>query len=149
MTTTTIFRLTTFRCAAWALIGTLALTVGATRADDTAAPAQAMPERCLQLHLIRNTKVVDDHTVLFYLNNNDVYKNVLPHKCGGLRVDETFLYKSSIDQLCSVDVITPLMSTGGTYMRSASCGLGKFEQIDNATAKQLISDEKAARVTKK
>lgn len=127
-----------------ALAVALVVPAIAVQADD--APAAAgKTERCLLLNRIRHTKVVDEKTVLFYLSNNDVYRNDLPHPCGQLRSDEGFLYKSSINQLCSVDTITPLVRAGGGYMATASCGLGKFTAIDKAGAEKLLSDAKAAR----
>ncbi|MDB6063465.1 MAG: hypothetical protein JWM78_3568 [Verrucomicrobiaceae bacterium] len=133
------------RTAAVALLGALAFNSVAGYADDAAPAPVAKTEKCLMLNRIRQTRVVDDNTVLFYLTQNQIYKNVMPHKCSGLGMDQTFLYKSSINQLCSVDTITPLISTGGAYMPTTNCGLGNFELIDKATAETLLKDAKAAR----
>lgn len=127
------------------LLALMATSLSLTARAEDAPTAEAKTESCLQLHRIRTTKVVDDSTVLFYLSSNEVYKNVLPRKCSALRPNEGFLYKSSINQLCSVDTITPLVSAGGGYMTTTSCGLGTFTRIDKETAQALISDAKAAR----
>ncbi len=129
---------------ALALTAALASSVSVANAEDSTAPAAspAKTEKCLLINLIRQTRVIDDKTVLFYYSHNDIYKNALPHKCSGLGIDKAFAYKSSINQLCSVDTITPLVSSGGAYMEYSSCGLGSFERIDKATAEKLISDAK-------
>ncbi len=150
MTIASMFCATSRHSAALALAAALALGAGTAGADDasgaaTPAAAPAKTEKCLLLNRIRHTRVVDQQTVLFYLSGNEIYKNALPHKCGALRPNEAFLYKSSINQICSVDTITPLMSTGGGYMASTSCGLGSFELIDKDAAEKLLADAKAAR----
>lgn len=90
------------------------------------------PENCIQLHNIRETRVRSDRVIDFYMNGNRVYRNQLPHSCPQLGFEERFLYKTSLSQLCSVDIITVLTGSGPGLMQGASCGLGKFQPVSGA-----------------
>jgi len=85
---------------------------------------------CIPLHSIRNTRVRDDRTIDFYMDGRKVYRNTLPNSCPQLGFEEKFSYKTSLSQLCSVDIITVLHSP--PLMSGASCGLGKFQPISGA-----------------
>lgn len=95
-----------------------------------AATAVGEPVNCIWLNNIRSTKVHDDHTIDFEMNGRKIYRNTLPHSCPGLGFEEAFSYKTSISQLCNVDIITVLRPTGGQLDSGASCGLGKFQPIE-------------------
>ncbi len=110
----------------------LALAAGPVLAEETAPVdpkdrAQSkMPEgaeRCISLHAIRNTRVIDGSTIVFEMGGNKVLVNRLPRKCPGLAFEKRFAYRTSLSQLCNTDVITVITSIG----RGASCGLGFFE----------------------
>jgi hypothetical protein len=88
---------------------------------------------CLQLQDIRSTRVVDDQTIDFITRSGDVYRNRLPSSCPQLGFERTFTYATSINQLCSVDIITVLV-VGQPTMRGASCGLGPFTPIARDSA---------------
>lgn len=122
------------------------LASAGANADDAAAAATSAKapktENCLPVNRIRHTKVVDDQTVLFYMPQNQIYKNVLPNKCNLLGSYKAIYYKPTGNQLCSVDAIGPLI-TDQPSMSRATCGLGTFELIDKATAEKLLSDAKA------
>jgi hypothetical protein len=85
---------------------------------------------CVQISSIRETRVRDDSTIDFYMLGNTVYRNKLPNSCPQLGFEERFGYETSINQLCSVDIIHVL--TSSPPMRGASCGLGKFQPITGA-----------------
>lgn len=121
--------------------GVLLSLAGPLRADDTAAAEKA--ERCIPIRSIKQTKVLDDQSVLFYTNGNKNYLNRLPHSCGGLQMADSFMYRTSQSQLCSVDIITVLNRMGSNFMPGPSCGLGLFEEIDKAQLEALT--EKPAR----
>lgn len=116
----------------------------APNANDAPAPAAAnnKTENCLLVNRIRKTKVVDSQTVLFYLAQNEIYKNVLPQKCTLLYRDDGIIFKPTGNQLCSVDTIGPIVTDAPTTSITR-CGLGTFELIDKPTADKLISDAKA------
>jgi hypothetical protein len=112
-----------------ALAAALLLTTATVQADD--APAAVDGEKkCIALQRIRNTKVIDNQHIRFELLGGKYYMNELPSKCPGLRKDKPFMYKTSLSQLCDLDIITVLEQTGGGYMQGASCGLGKFVPHD-------------------
>jgi len=97
---------------------------------------------CIQLTQIRETKAIDDQNILVFAGPNRVFKNHLPNKCNGLIHADSYMYKTSQSQLCSLDVITALNRFGGDFSKGSSCGLGKFELIDQKTADDLLSAKK-------
>jgi hypothetical protein len=109
----------------------------------TAAPALSKPAPdpyvpvgkpvdCINRNMIQSTNVRDDHTIDFIVSGNKVYRNILPNNCPSLASERRFLYKTSISQLCSVDIITVLYSAAD-LSRGASCGLGKFQPMSKIT----------------
>jgi len=98
-------------------------------------------EKCVSLARIDRTRVVDERTILFYMRGGDIYLNRLPHRCIGLRRGKTFMYKTSLNRLCNVDIITVLDDIGFGFSRGASCGLGSFQPIREDVAKMLLSRE--------
>lgn len=88
------------------------------------------PESCITRSNIRSTDVIDDQTIDFKMRNGDIYRNSLPHRCSGLGFEESFSYKTSTNQLCSVDIIHVLSQTGGRLDTRGACGLGKFQKIE-------------------
>lgn len=94
-------------------------------------------ERCVSLHRIDRTEVIDDHNVLFYMRGGTIYRNQLPHRCPGLRYEKTFMYRTSLSQLCDLDVITVLYSHGFGFTPGSSCGLGRFYPITKDEIKAL------------
>ena len=116
-----------------------ALTIGLV---SVVAPAIArtMPDRlvpagkpvsCVYIPSIQNTEVRDDRTIDFIMNGNKVYRNTLPNSCPSLGFERRFMYKTSLSQLCSVDIITVLYNSPN-LSRGASCGLGKFQPMVKA-----------------
>ncbi|MEV5031587.1 hypothetical protein MRBLMC3_000768 [Sphingobium sp. LMC3-1-1.1] len=100
----------------------------ARKAPDNLVPAGKAVD-CVQLTAIRSTEVRDDRTIDFIMNGNKVYRNTLPMSCPSLGSEKRFMYKTSLSQLCSVDIITVLYQTGG-LQRGPSCGLGKFQPME-------------------
>lgn len=102
-------------------------------------------KRCVSLARIDNTHVLDDRNILFYMRGKKVYINKLPHKCHGLRRADSFMYKTSLSQLCDLDIITVLDNIGFGFSRGPSCGLGSFYPIDRERAKELRGQKKPGR----
>jgi hypothetical protein len=98
-------------------------------------------ERCISLNRIDRTHVLDDQQILFYMRGKDVYLNRLPRRCGGLSTHKRFTYRTSMSQLCNLDMITVLTSAGGGMMRGATCGLGHFYPITEDEADALRNPE--------
>ena len=86
------------------------------------------PVSCVGLRQIRNTRVYGDQVIDFHMAGGKVYRNTLPYSCPRLGFEERFLYKTSISQLCSVDIITVLQSPD--LSQGASCGLGRFQPVE-------------------
>ncbi|MEZ5710423.1 MAG: hypothetical protein R3E02_13650 [Blastomonas sp.] len=86
------------------------------------------PVNCITTNRIRTTRVHDDKTIDFEMAGGKIYRNTLPNKCSGLGFEEAFSYKTSIGQLCSVDIIT-VLRTGAGGFAGPSCGLGEFQEV--------------------
>lgn len=89
------------------------------------------PVDCIHIPAIQNSDVRDDRTIDFIMNGNKVYRNTLPNSCPSLGFERRFMYKTSLSQLCSVDIITVLFNSPN-LMQGASCGLGKFQPMTKA-----------------
>lgn len=83
-------------------------------------------KRCITLNRIQSTRVLDGQTIFFKMRGRKHYVNRMDRNCPQLDREERFMYKTSIGQLCSIDIITVLDSFGRSW---ASCGLGKFEEV--------------------
>lgn len=97
---------------------------------------------CLDIINIRETKVLDDQTILFETYGGRVYINRLPATCFDLFNAGAFAYETSISRLCGQDfikVIEPDSSQGNV------CGLGKFYHLKGVRriheALKLLIDE--------
>jgi hypothetical protein len=112
-------------------IAAFILVAGTATARDRNAVPEATPVgdavSCVNLRSIQSTQVHGDSTIDFHMGGGKVYRNTLPNSCPSLGFEERFLYKTSLSQLCSVDIITVLQSPG--LSRGASCGLGKFQPV--------------------
>jgi hypothetical protein len=93
--------------------------------------------RCVSLRAIDKTDILDDGNILFYMRGGEVYVNHLPHGCPGLKLADTFMYRTPIDSICSVDIITVLERLGVSLRPGASCGLGLFYPIDKTLAREM------------
>ena len=110
-----------------ALISAAPALAKASEPAPAAVPTGA-PVNCIRTSSIRSTNVVDDQTIDFVMNGRQTFRNTLPNKCPQLGFERSFGYSTSVNQLCSVDIITVLVQGGGIN-RGASCGLGKFVPI--------------------
>lgn len=98
-------------------------------------------ERCINIRRIRNTTIVDDKNILFYMSGSQVYHNILPRTCTGLSREGRFSYKTSASQLCDLDNINVLMSGARGMTPGRSCGLGRFHPISPEQADALRNPE--------
>lgn len=94
--------------------------------------AQGDPVDCLSLSSIRSTRVRDDKTIDFEVGGRKIYRNTLPHACPSLGFEQRYMFKTSLNQICSVDTITVLHSFGAGLSQGASCGLGSFQPMVKA-----------------
>lgn len=100
---------------------------------DPYVPTGAKAMDCIPLTSIRSTNVRDDRTIDFIMNGNKIYRNTLPNSCPSLGFEKRFSYRTSLSQLCSVDIITVLWNNGPGLQPGASCGLGKFQPMKKAS----------------
>jgi len=115
------------------LSGGGAVAISSKKAPE---PVRAVgePENCVTISQIRSTKVIDNSTIDFRMTGGKTYRNTLPQSCPGLKFEDRFSYRTSISQLCSVDVIRVLQNQGGKLSEGAGCGLGKFQLVEKVTA---------------
>jgi hypothetical protein len=92
------------------------------------------PKNCVTISQIRSTKVIDNRNIDFRMAGGKTYRNTLSQSCPGLKFEERFSYKTSLNQLCSVDIVRVLHSQGGQLSEGAGCGLGKFQMVEKVAA---------------
>lgn len=84
--------------------------------EPTTENSQAAKEvRCIQVNRIRYSKVVDNKTIVLFMNGGPDYQMNLVRRCPGLKMQKTWLHDArSTNYLCDVDTIkVPLFSSGG------------------------------------
>ncbi|QFT75918.1 hypothetical protein [Erythrobacter sp. THAF29] len=120
--------------AAIAALPSCAPVEGAGQADAALAgpPVKVVGEAqtCINRNQIRNSRVRSDQVIDFEMRGGKVYRSTLPNRCPRLGFEEAFTYKTSINQLCSTDIIYVLEDIGGEIRRGAGCGLGKFVPVE-------------------
>ncbi|MFN3944178.1 MAG: hypothetical protein ACK4K7_04540 [Allosphingosinicella sp.] len=95
------------------------------RALAEARPTGA-PVGCVPLAQIRRTEVRDDRTIDFFLQGGRVLRSTLPGSCAGLGFERSFSYRTTLDRLCSADLIRVNHPQGP----GATCALGPFQPVD-------------------
>jgi hypothetical protein len=123
------------------VVALAALTGGATAglsAKKEPAPVRAVgePVNCVSLTQIRSTNIIDNSTIDFKMAGGKTYRNSLPHSCPGLKSEDRFSYRTSLSQLCNVDIIRVLNNYGGRLEEGAGCGLGKFQPVEKISSAQ-------------
>ncbi|MEH3107093.1 MAG: hypothetical protein PGN09_07365 [Sphingomonas fennica] len=116
-----------------ALLLAPAVATAAPRPVPAATP-NGKAERCVPLSQIRESRVRSDQVIDFYLRDGRILRNTLPNSCPQLGFEQRFAYGTSLNQLCSVDIITVLQVPGA--VRGASCGLGEFQPVAITDPKQ-------------
>jgi hypothetical protein len=114
------------------LVAGCAVTDRDTSARDAEIFAEARPVgepvNCIGASRIQHTSVRSDSVIDFHMRGRDVYRNTLPQACPGLKLNDSFTYRVTGSQLCSIDLITVNYSGGG--VPGPTCGLGKFQPIE-------------------
>ncbi len=114
--------------------------------DESLDLVSGPPEQCISLIRIDHTDVIDNQNILFYMKGKDIYRNHLPYPCSGLGgINDGFMYRTSLNQLCNVDIITVLDNLGFGFSPRNSCGLGLFYPITKDDVARLKERAKAAR----
>jgi Family of unknown function (DUF6491) len=112
------------------------LTLGAMGEVDRSYKEKALEgytrtgtrEACVPLSNIKSTKILDDSSILFYMNNGTAYLNELPDRCGPLNRYRSITYTTSLSKLCNTDVID-VIDAGSPVPKLGTCGLGQFELL--------------------
>jgi hypothetical protein len=115
------------------LASLLALLHPGTLLADEEEEKQEKPENavsCVNTSRIRNTTIVDDSSILFYMRGKTVYLNVLRRQCRGLAREGRFSYRS-------------LYGTAGGMREGASCGLGYFQEVTEEDLELILEREPA------
>jgi hypothetical protein len=104
-----------------------------TQAALDAAPAATVKgpgQNCINRDQVRNTVVRSDRVIDFEMNGSKVFRSTLPSRCPGLEWDRAITYETSINQLCTQQIVYALQTTGGTLRRGAGCSLGEFVPVE-------------------
>lgn len=92
------------------------------------------PKSCVNIAQIRSTEVVDNSNIDFRMTGGKTYRNALPQSCPSLKFEDRFSYRTSLSQLCSVDIIHVLHNQGGQLTEGVGCGLGKFQLVEKVNS---------------
>lgn len=108
----------------------LGLPAYAATDTDPAAHDDGAGIHCLSLIRIRDSDVLDNQHIVFHTIGGKSFVNKLPRRCPGLSRNTPYMYRTSLNQLCDLDIITVLGVFGFGLTPQASCGLGLFHPID-------------------
>lgn len=93
---------------------------------DTEGPLPEGVLNCVSLRQVQRIDIMDQQHILFYLRGGEIYTNHLLGKCPGLRRNDTIMYRTTLNQVCRLDMFTILRNVGGGFMPGATCTLGSF-----------------------
>ncbi len=96
---------------------------------------------CIRVNRIRNTKVVDDLRILFYMRGKSDYLNILPRRCRGLSREGRFSYRVSANTLCQLDSIRLLYDGAMGLEEGISCRLGFFHGVTEEDIEMILDQE--------
>ena len=124
-------------CAAVATVVVMACTPLTTAQEDDFYTTEDSPH-CIARSRIDRTEIIDDQHIAFYMKGRDqVFLNTLRRPCPGLQRDDTLMYRTSTNQLCSVDIITVLDDFGFGFSPGVSCALGSFQPTNKEYLEEL------------
>ena len=90
--------------------------------------AYALQDRCLATARYRRIEIVGDMALAFHGRGDDVWLNVLPRRCPGLRPNMVLVLEQSSLRICARDRFRGVAS-GNFEMRTSTCTLGSFERM--------------------
>lgn len=91
--------------------------MSAAQAQDTAPP---VAPKCLRTFDIRNTTTPNDKTIIFHMNNGNVWRNDLRGTCSGLTFNGFIYDVTPPNEICGNQQIIRVLRT------HAVCALGPF-----------------------
>jgi hypothetical protein len=98
-------------------------------------------EMCLETVRIKDTRILDDQTILFGMRDNTFYINRLVVPSPGLRIAGGFSYETSIAKLCKQDIIkvvSPSSAPSNTALLGEFIKFNETGTIDKV--EKLLSD---------
>ncbi|MFO6448085.1 hypothetical protein ACLBKU_13195 [Erythrobacter sp. NE805] len=104
-----------------------------SQAEIAKAPAARVlgaSESCINRSQVRNTVVRSDQVIDFEMQGGKVYRNTLQSRCPSLGIERAITYETSIDQLCTPQIVYVLQTIGGNLQRGAGCSLGAFVPVE-------------------
>ncbi len=117
------------------LAASCAPTDPAARAEADAARVPAVTvlgegQTCIMRDQVRASVVRSGSVIDFEMTSGKVYRNTLKSRCPGLDWDRAITYETSINQLCSPQIVYSLTNIGGVPQRGAACSLGPFVPVE-------------------
>lgn len=111
----------------------------AAAGDAKADAFDRTPTDCITPSNIRETVVIDDSTILFYMRGGRkvAYRSALSHSCPNLGRENRFSYKLTMNRLCNSDLITVLEQYGAGLRDGFTCRLGSFYPLPYEEAELL------------
>lgn len=100
-----------------------ALLCADVRAESQTEKYLGEREMCLEGIRIKESRVLDDQTILFEMRDGAIYICRLPAPCPGLWISGGFSYETSNTKLCKQEIIQ-VVETGSAP--SSTCGMGEF-----------------------
>lgn len=97
-----------------------------------AVSAIGQPQNCISRSQVRATVVRSSSVIDFEMYGGKTYRNTLQNRCPGLGWDRAITYETSVDQLCTPQIVYSLTSIGGVPQRGAGCSLGAFVPVEYA-----------------
>ncbi len=119
----------------------LALLVPGPSLADEEEEEEDNTLNCIRVNRIRNTKVVDDLRILFYMRGKSDYLNILPRQCRGLSREGRFSYRVSANTLCQLDSIRLLYDGAMGLEEGISCRLGFFHGVTEEDIEMILDQE--------
>jgi hypothetical protein len=98
-------------------------------------------EMCLETSRIKETRILDDQTILFEERGGAFYLNRLPVRSPGLKIAGGFSYSTSIAKLCrqdSIKVLSPGSAPASTALLGEFVKLKETGTIDKV--EKLLTD---------
>ena len=99
--------------------------------SSAAEAAEGDDDTCISISHIRRTAVVDDRSVLFYMNGSRVLKATLAFDCPSLAFHKSFSYRAYTSRLCPR--VDSIISRSGSH-----CPIADITPISRTDARRLM-----------
>ncbi|BCW87879.1 hypothetical protein sos41_10110 [Alphaproteobacteria bacterium SO-S41] len=89
-------------------------------------------ENCINIQRIQNSRILNDHQILFEMAGDTVYLNE-PENCPSLNKSLGLGYDATTGDLCTTTIVH-LIDPGSPAGDRGSCGLSKFQKLEKKPA---------------